>query len=107
MTPDEVKAVAKPALRHRLLLRPEVELEGVTAEDVTFVEVLHRTNRLPLENVNFVLPLALMTSYPAMALTGRLDPSRFAGALALAAVFGVASRRLWLSAIARYTSAGG
>jgi len=34
VTPDEVKAVAKPALRHRLLLRPEVELEGTTADTV-------------------------------------------------------------------------
>ena len=32
--PDEVKAVAKPALRHRLQLRPEVELEGGTADGV-------------------------------------------------------------------------
>ena len=30
VTPDEVKAIAKPALRHRVQLRPEVELEGVT-----------------------------------------------------------------------------
>ena len=34
VTPDEVKAVAKPTLRHRLLLRPELELEGVTADGV-------------------------------------------------------------------------
>jgi MoxR-like ATPase len=34
VTPDEVKAVARPALRHRIRLRPEVELEGVTAEGV-------------------------------------------------------------------------
>jgi MoxR-like ATPase len=34
VTPDEVKAVAKPALRHRVQLRPEVELEGVTADGV-------------------------------------------------------------------------
>jgi MoxR-like ATPase len=34
VTPDEVKAVAKPALRHRLLVRPELELEGVTADGV-------------------------------------------------------------------------
>ena len=34
VTPDEVKAVAKPTLRHRLELRPEVELEGVTADGV-------------------------------------------------------------------------
>jgi MoxR-like ATPase len=34
VTPDEVKAVALPALRHRIQLRPEVELEGVTADGV-------------------------------------------------------------------------
>ena len=34
VTPDEVKAVARPALRHRLQLRPEVELEGSTADGV-------------------------------------------------------------------------
>jgi MoxR-like ATPase len=34
VTPDEVKAVAKPTLRHRIDLRPEVELEGVTADGV-------------------------------------------------------------------------
>jgi MoxR-like ATPase len=34
VTPDEVKAVAKAALRHRLQLRPEVELEGGTADAV-------------------------------------------------------------------------
>jgi MoxR-like ATPase len=34
VTPDEVKAVVKPALRHCLLLRPELELEGATADGV-------------------------------------------------------------------------
>jgi MoxR-like ATPase len=34
VTPDEVKAVAKPALRHRVLMRPELELEGATADGV-------------------------------------------------------------------------
>ena len=34
VTPDEVKAVALPTLRHRLLLRPEAELEGATADGV-------------------------------------------------------------------------
>jgi MoxR-like ATPase len=34
VTPDEVKAVAKPTFRHRLQLRPEVELEGVTPDGV-------------------------------------------------------------------------
>ncbi len=34
VTPDEVKAVAKPCLRHRLIVRPELELEGTTADAV-------------------------------------------------------------------------
>jgi MoxR-like ATPase len=34
VTPDEVKAVAKPTLRHRLILRPELELEGATPDGV-------------------------------------------------------------------------
>jgi MoxR-like ATPase len=34
VTPDEVKAVAKPTLRHRIQLRPEVELDGTTADGV-------------------------------------------------------------------------
>jgi MoxR-like ATPase len=34
VTPDEVKAVAKPALRHRVLIRPELELEGATTDGV-------------------------------------------------------------------------
>ncbi len=32
VTPDDVKALARPALRHRISVRPEAELEGVTAE---------------------------------------------------------------------------
>jgi MoxR-like ATPase len=31
-TPDDVKALARPALRHRVALRPEAELEGVSAD---------------------------------------------------------------------------
>ncbi|MBB5913740.1 MoxR-like ATPase [Nocardia transvalensis] len=34
VTPDHVKTVAVPVLRHRLQLRPEAELDGVTAEGV-------------------------------------------------------------------------
>jgi MoxR-like ATPase len=32
VTPDDVKALAKPALRHRIQLRPEAELEGATPD---------------------------------------------------------------------------
>jgi len=34
VTPDDVRAVAVQALEHRLLLRPESELEGVRAAEV-------------------------------------------------------------------------
>jgi len=34
VTPDDVKAIARPALRHRVRLRHEAELEGVTADAV-------------------------------------------------------------------------
>jgi MoxR-like ATPase len=34
VTPDDVKALARPTLRHRVRLRPEAQLEGVTADGV-------------------------------------------------------------------------
>jgi MoxR-like ATPase len=34
VTPDDVKALARPTLRHRIRVRPESELEGVTADAV-------------------------------------------------------------------------
>ncbi|MCB0827145.1 MAG: MoxR family ATPase, partial [Armatimonadetes bacterium] len=34
VTPDDVKAMARPTLRHRVALRPEAELEGSTADGV-------------------------------------------------------------------------
>ncbi|MBO0829095.1 MAG: MoxR family ATPase [Streptosporangiales bacterium] len=34
VSPDDVKALARPTLRHRVQLRPEAELEGVTADSV-------------------------------------------------------------------------
>jgi MoxR-like ATPase len=34
VTPDEVKAVVKPCVRHRMQLRPELELEGTTVDGV-------------------------------------------------------------------------
>jgi MoxR-like ATPase len=34
VTPDEVKAVAKPCLRHRIAVRPELEIEGTQADAV-------------------------------------------------------------------------
>jgi MoxR-like ATPase len=34
LTPDDVKALARPTLRHRVQVRPEAELEGVTGDGV-------------------------------------------------------------------------
>jgi len=34
LIPDDIKAAATPVLRHRLLLKPEADLEGVTADQV-------------------------------------------------------------------------
>ena len=34
VTPDDVRTMAKPVLEHRLILRPESEIEGVTAGEV-------------------------------------------------------------------------
>ncbi len=34
VVPDDVKSVAKPVLRHRVILKPEAEIEGVNVEDI-------------------------------------------------------------------------
>ncbi|GAB4155916.1 MAG: MoxR family ATPase [Cyanobacteria bacterium J069] len=34
VTPDDVKAIARPLLRHRLILRPEAQLDGQQVDDV-------------------------------------------------------------------------
>jgi MoxR-like ATPase len=34
VTPDDIKLVARPALRHRLLLTPQAELEGGTSDQI-------------------------------------------------------------------------
>jgi MoxR-like ATPase len=33
LTPDDIKTVAVPALRHRVILRPEADIEGLSADD--------------------------------------------------------------------------
>jgi MoxR-like ATPase len=43
--PDDVKAVARPVLRHRLILRPEADLEGVTPDQV--IEEVLRAVEVP------------------------------------------------------------
>ncbi|WP_055589927.1 AAA family ATPase [Peterkaempfera griseoplana] len=41
VTPDDVKALALPTLRHRLQLRPEAEMEGVTADSLLQAVLAH------------------------------------------------------------------
>lgn len=55
----------------------------------------------------FVLPLSLMTTFPALATLGRLKLSELATACAVALVFTAASRAIWLRSIRFYTGAGG
>jgi len=53
----------------------------------------------------YVLPLALMTTYPALALLGKLSLATAASALIGTVVFAGVARAIWRASIARYTSA--
>lgn len=53
----------------------------------------------------FVIPLAIMTTFPAQALLGTLAPRTAIASLAGSFVFALAARTVWNRAIARYTSA--
>ena len=53
----------------------------------------------------YVLPLALMTTYPALALLGRLRLGTAFGALGGTFVFAAFARTVWSLSIRRYTSA--
>jgi ABC-2 type transport system permease protein len=53
----------------------------------------------------FVFPVALMTTYPALALLGRLDAKTALLALGGGIVFAVIARRVWRRALGMYTSA--
>ena len=55
----------------------------------------------------FVIPLALMTTYPAQALLGTLAPSTLVATLVGGGLALGVSRIVWLASIAKYTSAGG
>lgn len=53
----------------------------------------------------FVLPLAVMTTYPAEALLGRLELATFLYSLGSTVLFFLLARFVWTRSIARYTSA--
>jgi ABC-2 type transport system permease protein len=53
----------------------------------------------------FIIPLALMTTFPAQAMLGKLSLSTFVTSVFGAAVFAVVARLIWLRSIGKYTSA--
>lgn len=53
----------------------------------------------------FVIPIGIMTTYPAEAILGTLTPHLFVGTLCGAAVFGLIARLVWTKALGHYTSA--
>lgn len=55
----------------------------------------------------FVIPLAVMTTFPAEALLGRLELPTLLYSVLGAAAFAAAARFVWLKSIGHYTSAGG
>ncbi len=55
----------------------------------------------------FVIPLALMTTYPALALLGRIRALEVTTAVVVALAFLVLSRAVWLRSVRAYTGAGG
>lgn len=55
----------------------------------------------------FVVPLTVMTTFPALALLGRLPLRALAFAVALGVAFAAISRVAFVRALAGYTSAGG
>jgi len=55
--------------------------------------------------LTFIVPVGLMTTWPALALRGLLTPAAAALALGVGALFVAAARGVWLFAIRRYASA--
>jgi len=53
----------------------------------------------------FVFPVALMTTYPALALLGRMDLQTAVLALLGGVAFAAVARRVWKRALGMYTSA--
>jgi ABC-2 type transport system permease protein len=55
----------------------------------------------------FIIPLALMTTYPALALLGRISAAQVLASVGTALAFLALSRFVWLRSVGKYTSAGG
>lgn len=55
--------------------------------------------------LTFVLPIGLVTTYPALALRGELKPSTGLGAMVIAVLFAGVARIAWTQSLRRYSSA--
>jgi ABC-2 type transport system permease protein len=55
--------------------------------------------------LTFVLPIGLMTTWPALALRGALAPEALGVGLGVTAAFAILARLIWSRAILRYSSA--
>jgi len=53
----------------------------------------------------FVIPLALMTTYPAQAMLGKLSAATLLSAVIGSLLFALLARLIWLQSISKYTSA--
>ena len=71
--PDDVKAIAVPALAHRLVLRPELQVQRVSSEDVVR-EVLETVPTPRAEDVA-TAPHVTRTASPRLSATRRSPPS--------------------------------
>ena len=80
VTPDDVKAIGVPALAHRLVLKPELWVQRLSAEDVVR-EVLESVPTPPAEDVP--APRVTRRASPRLAAYAALAAIGLAGALAL------------------------
>ncbi len=55
----------------------------------------------------FIIPVAVMTTFPAEALLGRFEITKLPLTILGCVAFGALARRVWQSALGHYTSAGG
>ena len=86
-----------------------LQLQNLTFLMETLLDLAHwpiSVFRGPLKLVfTFVLPFAVMTSYPAQSLLGQLGSTQLLGAVATAAALAGLARLVWLRALRGYTSA--
>ncbi len=75
VTPDDVKMLAPAVLRHRLVLHPDAELEGVTADDLRRLDSQGRSGSKDFRMIP-ARPLVLLLLVPlALALVALVDRS--------------------------------